>query len=103
MERWAVCTAKVYFEDSPNEFKIRPVIILGDRGFVCESLKVTSQPKNDSRHIKLSQWQAAGLDKPSWVDISKTIRIPPEEIMGEIGILDSEDVFNIIKALNRRA
>ena len=31
VEQWSVWTARVYFEDQPEVFKVRPVVIYGNR------------------------------------------------------------------------
>lgn len=99
-EKWSVWIAVVYFEDDPTEFKERPVIVLDDHISLCFSLKVTSKEKNDKYHVKLKQWMAAGLPKPSWVDISKIIKIRDENFRKEIGMLDIEDIYEIMKRLH---
>ena len=101
MDKWSVYTAKVYFEDAVEQYKIRPIIALGDRGLYCDSLKITSQQKNDWRHVELTQWRAAGLDKPSWVDVSKVLKVPDNLIIEKIGTLDVEDIQMIMRAMNR--
>ena len=95
-EAWSIWWAVVYFEDSLNESKVRPVIILEDRSALCLSLKVTSREKNDRFHVKIKQWEYAGLDKPSWVDISKILEIDEKDFKEKIGTLDPEDVFTIM-------
>ena len=66
------------------------MVILDDRVFLCVSLKVTSKEKDDKYHVKLKQWAAAGLSKPSWVDVSKVIEIKEHDFVKEIGMLDIE-------------
>ena len=99
-EKWSVWRAAVYFEDDPTEFKERPVVILDDRVLLCVSLKVTSKEKNDRYHVRLKQWRAAGLSKPSWVDVSKVLEIKEQDFVSEIGMLDIEDITAIISRLS---
>lgn len=99
-EKWSVWRAVVYFEDDPTQFKERPVVILDDRVLLCVSLKVTSKEKNDRFHVRLKQWRAAGLTKPSWVDISKVLEIKEQDFTDEIGKLDIEDIMAIIRGLS---
>ena len=97
MDQWSVWTARVYFEDQPEVYKVRPVVIYNETAFCCTSLKVTSKEKNDCFHVPIIQWSKAGLDKPSWIDVSKTIRLPKEQLIEEIGVLDTEDVLSVLR------
>ncbi|MBP5291001.1 MAG: type II toxin-antitoxin system PemK/MazF family toxin [Lachnospiraceae bacterium] len=99
-ENWTVWWARVYFEDSPDEYKKRPVIIIDGSAFVCTALKVTSQRKDDRYHVELIQWKAAGLSKPSWVEIGKKIELTEDSFGEMIGKLDYEDVLRIVKRLS---
>ena len=98
-DQWSVWRAIVRFEDDPNSSKERPVIILDDRTALCLSLKVTSKVKNDRYHVKLEQWEAAGLTRPSWVDISKIITLQEGDFVKEIGKLDIVDITAIVRRL----
>ena len=100
VEQWSVWTARVYFEDQPEVFKVRPVVIYGNRAFICTALKVTSREKNDRFHIAIRQWAAAGLDKPSWIDISKVIQMPEDQLIAQIGTLDTEDILEVLSRLH---
>ena len=88
------------FEDEPGKSKRRPVIIVDGRGIICTTLKVTSQKKDDPNHVKLSQWQAAGLSKQSWVDVSRTVPISEESLNDFIGNVDYADIIRIRKRLD---
>ena len=75
------------------------MVIIDGRAFICTALKVTSQKKDDPKHVKLLQWEAAGLSKPSWVDVGKTIKLNEDSFREKIGVLDQEDVFRIMRKL----
>ena len=81
-------------------FKVCPVVIYGNRAFICTALKVTSREKNDRFHIATRQLAAAGLDKPSWIDISKVIRLPEDQLIEQIGMLDTEDLLAVLSRLH---
>ncbi len=98
-ENWTVWWARVTFEDDPSTYKVRPVVIIDGRAFVCTALKVTSQRKNDLYHVELVQWRAAGLDKPSWVEVGKTVRLNEDSFGEMIGRLDHEDILRIVRRL----
>lgn len=97
LEKWEVWWAEVYFEDNPNESKIRPVVVYGGQCFPCVSFKVTSQVKKDKNHIEIVQWESAGLSKPSFIDISRTLSIPEDSFMERIGRLDVEDILSVMR------
>lgn len=99
-ENWTVWTAKVAFEDDPSISKVRPVVVIDGNAFVCTALKVTSQRKNDRYHVELVQWRAAGLDKPSWVEVGKTVQLNENSFGEMIGRLDHEDILRIVKRLS---
>ena len=98
-EQWSIWLAVVYFEDNPNVFKERPVVILDDHNAFCLSLKVTSQKKDSRYHVELKQWKLAGLDKPSWVDVSKKLMIQENNLIKRIGKLDMEDILVIMRRI----
>lgn len=72
------------------------MVIVDGRAFICIALKVTSKRKDDPKHVKLLQWEAAGLSKPSWVDVGKTIKLNEDSFRGKIGVLDQEDIVRIM-------
>ena len=98
-EKWSVWYATVRYEEDSSISKDRPVVILDDRTTLCLSLKVTSKEKNDRYHVRLRQWEAAGLTRPSWVDISKTINVEEKDFISKVGMLDAEDILEIMKRL----
>ncbi len=99
MDKWDIWLARVYFEDKPDEFKDRPVVIYDEQAFVCTSFKVTSQIKNDARHMRIEKWKEAGLSKPSWIDISKTLSIDESCFIKKLGTLDSEDILTLLRRI----
>ena len=49
--------------------------------------------------MKLVQWEAAGLTRPSWVDISKVISLQEGDFVKQIGSLDIDDIIAIVRRL----
>ena len=90
---------RFFFEDEPEKSKIRPVIVLDDRVFQVQSLKITSQEKNDNKHVELKQWKSAGLTKPSWVDVSKVLKLPETSFKEYVGTIDPMDEIEIIRRI----
>ena len=80
---------------------MRPVVIIDGRAFVCAALKVTSQKRNDRFHVELIQWRKAGLDRPSWVEIGKTVKLSEDSFGDMIGTLDNEDILGIVRELSQ--
>jgi len=99
MKCWEVYYAEVFFEDDPEKSKIRPVIVLEKGVFQIQSLKITSQEKNDYRHVELRQWKSAGLTKPSWVDVSKILQLPETAFKEYLGTIDPMDEIEILRRI----
>ncbi|RND65061.1 hypothetical protein FAM18123_00268 [Lacticaseibacillus paracasei] len=64
-----------------NGGKSRPVLIRKVSEQTIEAFKITSKYQNKSAYIKqqyypIKDWQAAGLKKPSWVDLGNICRFP---------------------------
>ncbi|RND43152.1 hypothetical protein FAM18110_02926 [Lacticaseibacillus paracasei] len=64
-----------------NGGKSRPVLIRKVSEQTIEAFKITSKYQNKSAYIKqqyypIKDWQAAGLKKPSWVDLGNIYRFP---------------------------
>ncbi|WP_240906732.1 hypothetical protein [Sutterella wadsworthensis] len=97
------------FDDQPDVFKFRPVIIggIGKGGveLMLLSVKVTSHPPRQGieGEIPLLDWQAAGLSKPSTARCSKTILVPLSVFVGQrkYGKLSQRDQLVVRAALER--
>ncbi|MDV7757995.1 hypothetical protein [Liquorilactobacillus mali] len=93
-----------------NGGKPRPVLIRKVSAQTVEAFKITSKYQNKSAYIKqqyypIKNWQAAGLRKPSWVDIGNLYRFPKAGLsFKEIGHLSKLDQNKIADfALNLKA
>ncbi|MFT9147145.1 MAG: hypothetical protein ABF460_08650 [Oenococcus sp.] len=86
----------VSFVDT-NGGKSRPVLIRQVSEQTVEAFKITSQYQYKSAYIKqqyypIKDWQAAGLKKPSWVDLGNLYRFPKSSLnFKEIGHLSQLD------------
>ena len=103
-EVWRVA---FFFEDKPNQYKYRPVVIL-DRDektgeLLIAAAKVTSHaPRPDSPgEVVLQYWSEAGLAKPSVVRCSKVaaFRITDFEGCRKYGELSKADQTSVKRAL----
>ena len=80
-----------------NGGKSRPVLIRKVSEQTVEAFKITSKYQNKSAYIKqqyypIKDWQAAGLKKPSWVDLGNLYRFPKAGLnFKEIGRLSKLD------------
>lgn len=96
---WEVWFAAVRFEDAPT-VKARPVIVTSSGQIYVWALKVTSKvPRSTWGEYQLTQWQYAGLDKPSTVRISKRIKLEQRDMIRRLGTLHAIDILGIQKIM----
>ncbi|KRL32494.1 hypothetical protein FD20_GL002608 [Liquorilactobacillus uvarum DSM 19971] len=84
-----------------NGGKSRPVLIRKVSEQTVEAFKITSKYQNKSAHIKqqyypIKDWQAAGLKKPSWVDLGNLYQFPKAGLrfkkIGHLSKLDQNKI-----------
>lgn len=94
-----------------NGGKSRPVLIRKVSAQTVEAYKITSKYKNKSDYIKqqyypIKEWQAAGLRKPSWVDIGNLYRFPKRGLtfkgIGHLSKRDQNEIADFAIALNSK-
>ena len=96
-KKWDIWLAKIKFEDS-QEIKARPVLIVqGDAVFVL-SLKMTSQAKHSDTYSIL-EWKKAGLLKPTYIRLSKFMKLQNNDFVHKIGRLSEVDIGNLMSIL----
>ncbi|MDR2073770.1 MAG: type II toxin-antitoxin system PemK/MazF family toxin [Oscillospiraceae bacterium] len=96
--KWDLFWAKVKYEDI-EDFKIRPVVVIGEEEVLISALKCTSKlNKKFSYFVKY--WEKSGLCKPTAIKIDKIIKITKRNLERKIGRLDPEDIAEIKKLLN---
>jgi hypothetical protein len=87
--------------------KRRPVLLLTKNEDYAEAFRITSKYANKSetvkaQYFKLSDWQQAGLQKPSYIDTINSIEIPLSFIdEPPIGRLTDNDKRRLLEFLNR--
>ena len=93
------------YEDQPNKFKKRPIIIGAiDEDYVLALIvKVTShEPREDyPGEVTIEDWKEAGLEKKSTARCSKTMLVPVEafskfKYYGHLSERDSEKVASML-------
>jgi len=86
--------------------KYRPVVILFEEESAVAVYKITSQyeGKNDairSYYLAITDWQEAGLAKPSYIDMVKVYKVPLASLRRTpIGTLSARDREVLITAIN---
>lgn len=92
-----VITAFVTFVEGTGG-KSRPVLVQAANEKIISGLGLTSQYANKSEHIKkqyyeIKDWQAAGLKKPTWVDIVRIVTLSKDRVkISAIGKLTDRDI-----------
>lgn len=97
LKRWDVCIAYVGFENT-DDFKIRPVLILGKEALLLDALMMTGQPPRTGEYA-LQFWAEAGLHKATAVRISKRFQLSPDAVVKRIGALHPADILAIEKMI----
>ena len=102
LEQFGIYLAKVYFEDVPDIYKVRPVLIIDAKGSLALVLKMTSSiTQQRVPAYKLENWQQYGLNVPTTVLLSPMIALRGSDIYSErlLGILGDEDTCNVLDRL----
>lgn len=84
------------YEDGNRE-KRRPAIVIDDDTIAILAMYVTSKNKKHPYSIKIEDWDATGLSKPSWTRIDKIISINEWYMDRKIGSLSARDLTKIIQ------
>ena len=86
--------------------KKRPVLVISRQGDVVSAFKITSRYEGKSSVVKskyviITEWQEAGLDKLSYIDISKIINLPYASIRNLVGMLSEKDKITLKESLEQ--
>lgn len=95
---------KIFFEDNPFEFKIRPILIIDvnlDSGLFTITEITSSQPKvppsyYDQFKEPIINWRRAGLTEPSYVKTHKIFRVEKDKLLEYVGKMPSHDFDRIL-------
>lgn len=101
MNNWEIWWANVKFEDC-EQVKCRPVLVVDQRISYILSFKITSHSarKRYFGEYEIVQWQAAGLEKPSVVRLSKRLELQESDFVGRMGSLSDSDIMAIRSLLS---
>lgn len=97
-KKWEIWLAKVHFDDYPEIFKVRPVLLTSseadsDGNFVC--LFITSKEKKGPKDYTIRKWKEAGLKKESTIT-SRILKIPPKDFgKKKVGQLSLSDIWEV--------
>ena len=94
MKAWDVYLAKVSFEEKAGD-KYRPVVILEDGTCYVLALYMTSRQKNRIEDYQLLKYREAGLQKETFVRVTRRLSLGHDAISKKIGRLDPVDILAI--------
>ena len=100
MSRYEIWYANVKFEDS-LEIKERPVLILNETAYIITAYKMTGTARDSDREVPVKYWKEAGLSKPTYIRISKPLRLEKNDLTRKIGKLDDRDRLRVELRISR--
>lgn len=86
--------------------KKRPVLIVWDNGQEVRFYRLTSQFQSKSKKIQnnyfeIKQWREVGLNKPTWIDTTKTVTtlktIANFKVIGKLTVADSYRLSSFLR------
>ncbi|WP_262315893.1 hypothetical protein [Lacticaseibacillus parakribbianus] len=103
MKTNSVGIAYVTFADRDGRGKARPVLIFDALG-QPRAFKITSQyqrksPQIRAKYFAITDWQGAGLRKPSWIDLNNILNPADLPNFTPIGHLQPVDVRRLLAFL----
>lgn len=98
-----VLLARVWFEDVPGAYKVRPVVALGCAlgRLSVSAVKVTSHAprKECAGEVLLADWMGEGLAKPSVARCSQVLEIGLPDVFRRVGSLSGRDRAAVLAGL----
>lgn len=104
-ERWnfnytkfEIYKAFVSFEENEDIFKVRPVVVITDKGDTVDCYKVTSKRKDGESYYQkypIEEWELAGLTKPCYIILTSKVEISKDFFYKKLGKLKSTDIDNL--------
>jgi len=82
--------------------KARPVLVLLDLGRDCLVCRITSVPHRGFLDLAVTNWQEAGLEKPSTIRLSRMVTVEKPLLRLRIGRLSREDLDRVKKLWNEK-
>ncbi|MBQ6335296.1 MAG: type II toxin-antitoxin system PemK/MazF family toxin [Erysipelotrichaceae bacterium] len=100
INKYEIWYANVRFEDS-YEIKERPVLIINDLAYFVTAYKMTGTYREGDKEVPVKYWQEAGLSKPTYIRISKPLRLEKTDLTRKIGVLDERDRLRLELRISR--
>ena len=99
LTKGAVIRARVEFKDEAN-YKARPSVVLSSTKTTIDVVPIFSQKKNTAERLKITEWEEAGLDVPSYFKVRvETIDYQDSlELLGALSELDHERLDGLLEA-----
>lgn len=82
--------------------KVRPALVLFDLQQEAIICRVTSVLRNGPLDIRLVDWQAAGLLKPSVARIDRIVTAEKTVFLRRLGVLSPSDLLSVRSAWNQK-
>ncbi|HEY3303282.1 MAG TPA: type II toxin-antitoxin system PemK/MazF family toxin [Candidatus Binatia bacterium] len=82
--------------------KARPVLVLMDLGPDCLVCRITSVPHSGFLDLPVTNWQEAGLEKPSTIRLSRLVTVEKPLLRFHIGKLASKDLDRVRTLWNEK-
>ena len=101
MQKWDISLAYVRFEDSPDEAKLRQVLVIDNKDIYILSFKMTSHlpRQNYYGEYPIKYYKNAGLVKPTVIRLSKKLALLENDFKHKIGRLHPFEINEINKNL----
>ena len=87
---------------SGQEAKARPVLVLMDLGPDCLVCRLTSVPHRGFLDVRVTNWQEAGLEKPSTIRLSRLLTVEKPLLRLRIGSLARQDLDRVRTLWNEK-
>jgi mRNA interferase MazF len=82
--------------------RVRPVLVLMDLGPDCLVCRITSVPHHGFLDLPVTNWQEAGLEKPSTIRLSRLVTVEKPLLRVRIGKLAREDLNRVRTLWNEK-
>ncbi len=82
--------------------KARPVLVLMDLGPDCLVCRITFVPHRSFLDLPVTNWQEAGLEKPSTIRLSRLVTVEKSLLRLRIGRLAREDLDRVRTLWNEK-
>jgi len=82
--------------------RVRPVLVLMDLGPDCLVCRITSVPHHGILDLPVTNWQEAGLEKPSTIRLTRLVTVEKPLLKVRIGQLAREDLDRVRALWNEK-